>query len=143
MKNNEVEEMLMKRRFDIEKVIEYKDSKNIIYDNQSQRDILLIYTVCLSYLDEESAKNLIKRISETIHNDSKNYLNMLLKKIHSFINFYDLTCRTRYSYSNSTILRALNITTEEIKKLDLQILVNDEIIEEREQKVIEEMLKKK
>ena len=79
-------------------------------------------------------------MSDLVHNESKNYLNMLLKKIHNFIYFFSLTEKTRYSYSNSTILRVLNLTTEEIKKLDLQILVNDEIIEEREKEALKRAL---
>lgn len=137
---NEIEEIIKLRRFDLEKVISYKNYKNITYDNESQRNILLIYSVCLSYLEEEQAKELIKQMSDLVHNESKNYLNMLLKKIHNFIYFYSLTGKTRYSYSNSTILRVLNLTTEEIKSLDLQILVNDEIIEEREKEALKRAL---
>lgn len=140
MENNEIEEMLMKRRFDLEKVISYKNSKNIAYDNQSQRNILLIYSVCLSYLEEDQAKELIKEASELIHNESKNYLNALLKKMPSFIRFYKLTTRTRYSYSNQTILKELNLTTEEIKSLKLEILINNEIVEEREQEALKRAL---
>ncbi|MBP3503307.1 MAG: hypothetical protein J6K42_07560 [Clostridia bacterium] len=138
----EIISLLRARKEDIESVISYMNDNNKRYSPTSKRKLMFIYLNCISYLRDDECVKLLRDISQSLNNESLAFLKMLEKKAKYYCYFFSKTNSTKYMYTNDTIISALCIDEDIIRKLNLKTIITEKIMLEREEEKIKNILEK-
>lgn len=138
----EVISLLRARKEDIETVVKYMNDNNKRYSPSTTRKILFIYMNTISYLPEDECVRLLRNLSQSLNNESPAFLKTLEHKAKYYCYFFSKTNSTKYMYTNDTIISALCIDENIIRKLFLKTIISESILIEREEEKIKNILKK-
>lgn len=138
----EVISLLRARKEDIESVVSYMNDNNKRYSPTNIRKIMFIYLNTISYLTEDECVRLLRNLSQSLNNESPAFLKMLEKRAKYYCYFFTKTNSTKYMYTNDTIISALCIDEDIIRKLFLKTIISESILIEREEEKIKNILEK-